>query len=162
MSKGDNKDLRKFLKPYPPGVRTLALWVREFVWDLYPAATELIYDNYNALALGWSLSDRLGDCFCSIAVLPRYIHFGFFRGNEILDPKKILLGKGNQYRYIILEKASDLPKTYIRILLREAYSKARARKSLTASKKGSATVIKGFWEGKTIVKSISPVKKRPV
>ena len=45
MSKDQIKDLLKFLKPFPENVRELALWLREFVWDLYPKTNELIYDN---------------------------------------------------------------------------------------------------------------------
>ena len=91
MSKEQTKDLLKFLTPYPDEVKELALWLREFAWDLYPDCNELIYDNYNALAFGWSTTDRLGDTFCSVAVLSRYVHFGFFWGSKLTDPDKILI-----------------------------------------------------------------------
>ena len=68
MSKEHTADLLKFLKPFPEEVQQTALWLREFVWDLYPTANELIYDNYNALAFGWSPTDKVGHTFCSIAV----------------------------------------------------------------------------------------------
>ena len=54
MSKEQTKDLLKFLKPFSKEKKETALWLREFVWDLYPKTNELIYDNYNALAFGWS------------------------------------------------------------------------------------------------------------
>ena len=78
MSKEQTKDLLKFIKPYPATVQETALWLREFVWDLYPKVNELIYDNYNAVAFGWSLTERLSHTFCSVAVLPKYCHFGFY------------------------------------------------------------------------------------
>ena len=68
MPKETIKDLLKFLKPFPKQVRENALWLREFAWNLYPGCNELIYDNYNAVAFGWSPSDKAGDTFCSIAV----------------------------------------------------------------------------------------------
>jgi hypothetical protein len=37
------------------------------------------------------------------------VHFGFYWGNEISDPEKILLGKGNQYRYILVTYKMKLP-----------------------------------------------------
>ena len=51
MGKDDVKDLLVFI----PGltrkaVQELALWLRSWVWDLYPACNELIYDSYNAVA----------------------------------------------------------------------------------------------------------------
>jgi hypothetical protein len=152
MSKEQTKNLLKFLKPFNNDIREIALWLREFVWDLYPNSNELIYDNYNALAVGWSLTDRVGHTFCSIAVgSNKYVHFGFYWGSEIADPEKILLGKGNQYRYIIVKNKSDFPKTYIKKLVKEAYANSLAKV------KDKKQIMKGV----TITKSISPVKKRP-
>jgi hypothetical protein len=151
MSKKGTADLRRFLKPYPEAVQQLALWLREFVWDLYPDCNELIYDNYNAVAFGWSPTDRLGHTFCSIAVMPRYVHFGFYWGTELKDPKKLLLGKGNQYRYIIVKERNDFPKTYIKQLTKEAYVNSLAKVKDPNQLMKSAT----------ITKSISLKKKRP-
>ena len=151
MSKDQTKDLLQFIKPYSEEVQHLTLWLREWVWDLYPDANELIYDNYNTVAFGWSLTDRLGHTFCSIALSTTYVHFGFYWGSEISDPDKKLLGKGNQYRYLIINKKSDFPKTYIKKLLREAYTNSKMKV------KDPKQIMKGM----TIVKSISPVKKRP-
>ena len=82
MSKPDTKDLLRFLKPFSNDMRERALWLRDFVWDIYPTANELIYDNYNALAFGWSVTDRVGHLFCTIAVgrTSGNIHFGFYLG----------------------------------------------------------------------------------
>ena len=41
MSKEQNKDLLQFLTPFPVEVQELALWLREFIWDLYPHCNEL-------------------------------------------------------------------------------------------------------------------------
>ena len=95
MSKEDIKDLLKFLTPFDNEINEIVIWLREFIWDLYPDSNELIYDNYTALAVGWSPSDKVGHTFCSIAVgrTSKNIHFGFYWGNEISDPKKKLLGQ---------------------------------------------------------------------
>jgi hypothetical protein len=152
MGKEKVKDLTKFLQPFSKEIQELAMWLREFIWDLYPNTNELIYDNYNAVAVGWSPTDRVGHTFCSIAVgSNKYVHFGFYRGSQIADPEKMLLGKGNQYRYIIVNNKDDFPKTYIKKLLKEAYANSLAK---VEDKK---QIIKGM----TITKSISPVKKRP-
>ena len=118
MSKEQTQDLLKFMAPFPGDIKELALWLRECVWDLYPTANELIYDNYNALAFGWSPTDKLGHTFCSIAVgrSSKNVHFGFYWGSQIADPDKILLGKGNQYRYILVKSKEDFPKAYIKKL----------------------------------------------
>ena len=152
MSKEETTDLLKFLTPFSDDIRKIVLWLREFAWDLYPDCNELIYDNYNAVAFGWSPSDKVGDTFCNIAVgrSSKNIHFGFYWGSKIADPDKILLGKGNQYRYILVKSIKDFPKTYIKKLLKEAYAYSFAKL------KDNKQVLKGA----TITKSISPVKRK--
>ncbi|HWZ04466.1 MAG TPA: DUF1801 domain-containing protein [Mucilaginibacter sp.] len=152
MSKKNVSDLVKFMLPYPDSVKTAALWLRDFVWDLYPDTNELIYDNYNAVAFGWSPTDKAGDVFCSVAIFKDHVNFGFNRGSEIPDKKKILLGDASLYRYIKVRDRDDFPEEDIKQLLEMAYENSISR--LKPQKK----VLKG----ETIVKSISPVKRRPV
>ena len=153
MGKDQTSDLIKFLQPFPDEVKENALWLREFVWDLYPNCNELIYDNYNAVAFGWSPTDRLPHTFCSVAVLSKYVHFGFYWGSQIADPEKMLLGKGNQYRYVVVRDKNDFPKTYIKKLVKEAYANSLAK----------VKDKKQIVEGATITKSISQVKRaRPL
>ncbi len=151
MSKEELKNLTRFLKPFPAGVRERALWLREFVWDLYPESNELIYDNYNALAFGWSLTDKLGDVFCNIAVgrTTHNIHFGFYWGSKIADPEKKLIGQGNQYRYMLVKDQKSFPKTYIKKLLKEAYAYSSAKM------KTPKLIVKGA----TITRAISAKKR---
>lgn len=152
MAKADTKDLLEFLKPFEPRIVNLALWLREFIWDLYSECNELIYDNYNAVAVGWSPTLTLGDIFCSIAVYNnKNVHFGFYWGSRLTDPHGLLLGNGKQYRYIRIAEREDLPADYIKELLNEAHI------SSIATAKNMETAPKGT----TVVKSISPKKKRP-
>ena len=150
MSKQETKDLLKFLKPFPNEIKETAMWLREFVWDLYPNSNELIYDNYNAVAFGWSPSDRVSDVFCNIAVgrSSHNVHFGFYWGSKISDPDKILMGSGNQYRYILVKDKKDFPKTYIKKLMKEAYNYSLGKmKDKTLTLKG-ATITKSISEKK--------------
>jgi len=151
MSKEQTKDLPIFLKPFGEEITSLVMWLRDFVWQLYPQTNELIYDNYNALAFGWSLTDKVGHTFCSIAVgrTSKNVHFGFYWGSELTDTDKILLGKGNQYRYILVTGKEDFPQTFIQNLMKEAYLNAEAK----------VKDKKQIRHGLTIVKSISDKKR---
>jgi hypothetical protein len=153
MSKEQIKDLNAFLKPFPDELKEIYLWLREFVWDLYPESNELIYDNYNALAIGWSPTDRVGHTFCSIALgrSSGNIHFGFYWGSQINDPDKILLGEGNQYRYILVKEKKLFPKVYIKKLMKDAYTNSLLKV------KDEKQIIKRT----TIIKSISSAKRKP-
>jgi hypothetical protein len=152
MSKEQTKDLLKFLKPFGDDITDLVMWLRDFAWDLCPKTNELIYDNYNAVAFGWSPTDKVGHTICSIAVgrSSKNVHFGFYWGNEILDPDKILLGQGNQYRYILVTDKKKFPKAYMKKLVHEAYANSLAK----------VKDPKQIMSGQTIVKSVSD-KKRP-
>jgi hypothetical protein len=151
MSKEQADDLLVFLEPFGDKISDQVLWLRDFVWDLYPMTNELIYDNYNAVAFGWSPTDRVGHTFCSIAVgrSSKNIHFGFYWGNELSDPDKILLGEGNQYRYILVSDKTKFPKNYIEKLVHEAYAN-----SLLKVKDKNQII-----HGQTIVKSVSEKKR---
>ncbi len=140
-----------FLEPFPESVRETALWLREFVWDLFPDSNELIYDNYNALAIGFSPSDRAGDAFCHIAVYSKHVNFGFNRGSELADPEKRLTGSGSLVRHLRVDDKSDFPRAYVKKLLKQAEKSSKAR----------LNEKKPQIKGATIVKSISPVKRRP-
>ena len=158
MGKENRKNLLKFLKPFDKEINEIVFWLREFIWELYPDSNELIYDNYNALAVGWSPTDRVGHTFCSIAVgrTSKNIHFGFYWGSEIQDPEKKLIGQGNQYRYLLVKSISEFPKTYIKKLLKEAYANSMAK----------VKDKKQLMQGNTVTKSISAkkreLKKKPV
>ena len=152
MGKEQTKDLLKFLKPFNKEVVDLVMWLRDFAWDLCPKANELIYDNYNAVAFGWSPTEKVGHTICSIAVgrSSNNVHFGFYWGSEISDSDKILLGQGNQYRYILVTEKGKFPKPYIKKLVNEAYANSLSKV------KDQKQIVSGL----TIVKSISD-KKRP-
>jgi hypothetical protein len=151
MAKEDSKELLKFLKAFPKETQTTTMWLRDFVWTLYPKCNELIYDNYNALAFGWSPTDRVGHTFCNIAVgrTQAQVYFGFYWGSEIADPEKKLIGNGKQYRYLRVDDLESFPKTYIKKLLKDAFTNSMMK----------VKDPKMIMEGKTFVKSVSAAKR---
>ncbi|MEJ0031965.1 MAG: hypothetical protein WDO15_16995 [Bacteroidota bacterium] len=123
MALKDVASYKKSLKPFPPEVVERALWLRELIWKTFPKTNELIYDNYNAVAVGWSPTDKVGHTFCSIAVgrSSYNVHCGFYWGSKIPDPKKLLIGEGNQYRYFLLDDIKTFPKAYAKELMQSAF-----------------------------------------
>ena len=152
MAEEDISDLLRFLDPFPSDKQQIALQLREWVWKMYPTANELIYDNYNALAFGWSPTDRQGHIFCSVALYRggSKMHFGFYWGNEIDDPERILIGEGNRYRYYPVADLESFPKTYMEGLVKEAYANSFAK----------IKDQKQIVEGKTIVKMVLDKKRQ--
>ncbi len=113
--------LNEFLSKYNPEIAAKAksalLKMRKFL----PGATELVYDNYNALAIGFAPTERVSDVVFSIALYPRWISLFFLQsGASLKDPKKLLKGSGVRVRHIVLESADDLDKREIQALMNQA------------------------------------------
>jgi hypothetical protein len=151
MAREPLTDLLKFLKPFDKEVQKTALNLRDFVLDIFPDTNELIYDTYNALAIGYSLSDKQKEMFCHIAVYSKYVNIGFDRGVELDDPKQILKGTGNRIRHITVTDFMTFQKSYVQKLLKQAH-----KLTLDTLNKKAQIII-----GQSIVKSISTNKKRP-
>ena len=73
-----------------------------------PGAVLLIYDNYNALAIGFSSTDRTSDGVLSIALYPRWVTLFFLRGVQLADPHGLLSGSGSHVHHIRLSGPEDL------------------------------------------------------
>ncbi|MEO8821453.1 MAG: hypothetical protein ABI267_05390 [Ginsengibacter sp.] len=151
MGNAHTKELKIFLKPYSQEVIDVVMWLRAFAWDLCPQANELIYDNYNAVSLGWSITDKVGDNICAVVIYRpnQNVHFGFYWGNELSDPEHILLGNGKQYRYILVPDKNKFPKAYMKQLVDESYA------NLLSKLKKQKQLI----HGQTIIKSVSEKKR---
>ena len=113
----------------------------------YPAAIELVYDNYNALAIGYSPTERASDAIFSLAVYARGVNLYFIYGRSLSDPDGLLQGSGNQGGFIRLESVNTLDDPKVKDLIDRAVKRQRP----TFAQKG---------RGHTVVKMIS-AKQRP-
>jgi hypothetical protein len=90
-----------------------------------PTAFQLVYDNYNALAIGFCASDRASDCVVSLAVTPRGPALSFYYGASLPDQDKVLSGAGSQNRYVRLTSASVLVEPAVEALIQAALAQAK-------------------------------------
>jgi hypothetical protein len=78
-------------------------------------AIEMVYDNYNALVVGFCPGMRPGEAILSIAVMPRWVTLCFLQAKGIPDPNKRLEGSGNVTRHLkMLDGAVTLDESYTR------------------------------------------------
>jgi hypothetical protein len=105
------KQLERFLDAFAPEVAGLARKTLATLRKRLPYAKELVYDNYNALAIGFSPSERSSEGVFSIALYPEHINFFFLQGAKLPDPEGLLQGAGSVVRHIakIDEKTLDRP-----------------------------------------------------
>lgn len=111
-----------------------------------PTATRLVYDNYNALVVGFAPSDKASHAILSIALYPNYARLFFLRGIDLPDPAGILEGDGSQVRSIKLKPVSRIETPGVRALIDAAVA--------------NSYPMPATGKGRLILKSIS-AKQRP-
>jgi hypothetical protein len=141
------QELDSFLAKYSQEIEKLTRAAFSWMRKKFPAAAVIVYDNYNALVIGFGTSGTTSDAVFSLAAYPRWINLFFLRGATLPDPKKILQGNGKQVRSITIRKMNDLTHASVIVLI-----DAEARRS-------GLTKITGP-PGKIVIKSIS-AKQRP-
>jgi hypothetical protein len=114
-----------FLAKYDPPIAATAKRALAKMRKLVPGAVELVYDNYNALVIGFGSTDRASDAILSIALYPRWVTLFFLDGKTLRDPKKLLKGSGVRVRHIVLESADDLDREDVRALIDQSVRKAK-------------------------------------
>ena len=139
--------LDAFIAKYSPEVAKLGRTAIARMRKLLPAAHVLVYDNYNALAIGFGPSERTSEIVFSIAFYPRWVSLFFAKGVDLSDPHKRLKGSGSVVRHVVLTEIAVLDDPQIRELMQQAL--ARSGLSLQAGK-----------HGPIVIKSIS-ARQRP-
>src|SRR5262249_18255739 len=119
--------LASFIAKFDPSVAKIVCTSRRALRKQFPAANELVYDNYNFLAIGFCSTERSSDCIVSLAAYARGVDLFFYYGARLQDPHKLLQGNGKQVRFIRLENAALLGDPRIQALLRAAAAQAKTQ-----------------------------------
>ena len=141
------QQLASFIDKFTPEIASLTNKVLAKMRTRYPTALELVYDNYNALAIGFSPTERPSDGIFSIAVYPKWVSLFFLQGATLPDPKGLLQGSGSVAKHVVLPSAAALDEKNLANLMTQATKAA----SIPFDKKG---------EHRLIIKSVS-AKQRP-
>jgi len=121
------KQLAGFLARFNPPIAALARAARAKLRRRLPRAVEMVYDNYNALVIGYSPTARPSEAIVSIVIYPRVVNICFLQGRHLADPHGILHGDGNQVRSLRLDEgAAVLDTPPVRALLAAAVAFADA------------------------------------
>jgi hypothetical protein len=103
------EQLATFLAKYTPAIAAQARALRKRMQARYPHAHEMVYDNYNALVIGYCPTEKPSEAIFSLALLPDHVSLCFLQNaGKLPDPKKLLLGSGDTARHIKLKGPSDL------------------------------------------------------
>lgn len=136
-----------FIAKFAPPVARLLRQARSALRKRFPTAVELVYDNYNALAIGWSPNERASEVIVSLAGFARGVNLYFMQGARLEDPGGLFQGSGSQGRFIRLESVGQLSDPQIKALLDAAEALGK-------------TPLPEQGKGYTVIKSVS-AKQRP-
>ena len=139
--------LDTFLASFAPEVEAQARAALARMRSRVPGAFQLVYDNYNELAIGFGADEKLSGVVFSIAVYPRWVSLFFARGAELPDPLRLLNGTGAAIRHIVLKDIAQFDSAGVEALIAEALTRA-------------TPPIDPTRPGQLIIKSVS-AKQRP-
>lgn len=127
MAKAEDaeKQLAGFMAKFSDEIADLADKILGEMRKLYPTALELVYDNYNALAIGFGPTERASEAIFSIAVFPRWVSLFFLQAKGLPDPENILRGNGSVARHVVIPSAAMLHSPAVQDLMKEAVTRAK-------------------------------------
>ncbi|HSR92431.1 MAG TPA: hypothetical protein VLK88_14100 [Gemmatimonadales bacterium] len=139
--------LKGFIAKFEPGHQKLIRAMRKALRKRLPTAHELVYDNYNFFVIGYGPTERPSDAILSLTGSANGVGLCFIHGASLPDPQKILLGSGNQTRFIHVDSVEVLARPAVSSLISAATAKAR-------------TPLQPKGRGSLIIRSVSS-KQRP-
>jgi hypothetical protein len=125
VTESGEAQLDGFLAKFTPEIAAFTQVVLKKMRKRYPTAQELVYDNYNALAIGFCPTERASEAVFSIAVYPRWVSLFFLQAKGLRDPEGLLKGSGNVAKHIVLTTPADLDAPAIVALMEAAVEVAK-------------------------------------
>jgi hypothetical protein len=141
------EQLDEFLAKYTPDMVARANHALDRLRPRVPGAIEMVYDNYNALVVGFCASDRPSEAVLSLAFMPRWVTLCFLMGASLPDPGGLLEGDGNVVRHIKLKDPEQIDSPAVVELIRLAVARSPAPFDPSAP-------------GRMVIKSVS-ARQRP-
>jgi hypothetical protein len=141
------RQLAAFIRKFSPIDQRLIRAVRTELRKRFPTANELVYDNYNFFVIGYSPTERPSDAIVSMAARANGLGLCFIHGAKLPDPTKVLLGSGNQTRFIRVDSTQVLERPEVQALVAAAIAQARVP-------------FPADGRGKLIIRSVA-AKQRP-
>ena len=116
--------------------------VRAAMRRRFPAAHELVYDNYNFFVIGYSATLRPSDAVLSIAASAKGVSVCFLHGAALAAPSGLLSGAGKQTRFLRVASARDL-------------DRAEGESLLAAAAESTEVPLRDGPPGTLVIRSVS-------
>ena len=122
MTTTGNDQFDGFIARFTPEIAALAHGLLAKLRTRIPGARLLVYDNYNALAIGFASGDKVKTIVMSVALYPRWI--SLFVSARLDDPHGLFEGSGTQVRSLRLATAETLDDPRVEAIIAQAIARA--------------------------------------
>ena len=107
-----------FLSKYPDTVFHNALELRKLLLKTLPGITEQL--DLPARIIGYGYGQKHSETICVLIPSKKGVKLGFYKGNELPDPVRILQGSGKITRYVEVKDEKQIASLAIKELLKNA------------------------------------------
>jgi hypothetical protein len=125
VSRSAERQFAEFLAKYTPEIAARTGAIVTAMRARLPGALELVYDNYNALVIGFGPTEKSSEAIFSVVPYPRWVSLFFLQGATLDDPDRLLRGGGSVVRSVVLEDAAALHRPGMRRLIAAALEHAK-------------------------------------
>jgi len=119
------RQLSRFLAKYSPKIAAQGRRALAKMRKRLPGSTEMVYDNYNGLVIGFGPTEKPSLAIFSVLLMPDHVTLCFLQGASVPDPNRRLKGSGNLVRHIRLVPPGVLDDPEIVELMNSALYRAK-------------------------------------
>ena len=127
---------------YEPPIAKLGKALRAKLRARLPGLSEIVYmyENQNSLVISYSPTEKGYEAPCALALYPTGAKLYFTKGPLLskADPNKLLQGKGNGVRHVVMNAVADFNRAEIEVLIAAALKLGKV--NLDPSSKGSLII----------------------
>ena len=120
-----------YFAKYEPKMAELGKALRAKLQARLPGLFEIVYvyERQNALVISYSPTEHGYDGLISLSLYPDKVHLHFAKGGLMAksDPNKLLQGRGNGVRHVVLNSVADFDRGEIEALMLAALKVANVR-----------------------------------
>jgi hypothetical protein len=93
--RSDNEPFLGLVEARPAEIRELAVATRDLIYDVYPAAVEVVWPKQGSV--GWGVGPKkFTEQFAYFMPYAKHVTLGFYRGGDLPDPDGLLPTSGGR------------------------------------------------------------------
>ena len=120
-----NNSIENFLSNYSEDVYKKVQNLREVILKNLPGIIEQL--DMPAKMIAYCYGNKYSEMICTIIPSKKGLKLGFYKGNVLPDPKKLLQGSGKISRYVEIKSKEQINSTAIKQLLKNALAAYKER-----------------------------------